>query len=477
MRPLSQVILFVGLTVFVAGCASYRSEPISPADNARLLDHRRLDDPRLQQFIAVGLDRERKPGSLPTWDLSSLTLAAIYYHPDLDIAHAKLRGAEAGVVTAHQRPNPRLNFTNIFIQPAVAGAAPLTIGPVIDFILETAGKREYRTAQAQHLAESARWDLAGVGWQVRAQVRTALLNLWAARQRLTLTRQRLDLQAQLVELVERRLALGEAASLDVARERINRSQITFAIRDLERAAADSQAQLAIAIGIPVSALEGVDFAFAAFDFPPTLTANLVTGDWRRAALTTRADVQGSLQDYAAAQSALQLEISNQYPNVSLSPGYNYDFGDNKYIFDLGVDLPIFHQNQGQIALALADREQAAANFTALQARIIGAIDQAATAYRTAAQSLVTGDALLAEEQRRQRQIKNSFRAGQVDRPMLVTAALEAVATELLRFDAVVAQRQALGSLEDSLRQPVLDPASWPAVPARNPRLVDTEPPS
>ena len=475
MLPPYKTVLLAGLTVFFAGCTTYHPEPISPADNARLLDDRTLDDPGLQKFIAMGLDRERKPGPLPTWELPTLTLAAIYYHPDLDIAHAKLSGAEAGVVIARQRPNPRLNFTNIFSQTAVAGAAPLTIGPVIDFILETFGKRGYRTAQAQHLAESARWDLAWAGWQVRGRVRTALLNLWVARQRLTLTRQRLDLQEQLVALLDRRLAVGEAASLDVARERINRTQITLAIRDLERSAAEAQVELAIAIGIPASALDGASLSLAAFDFPPVMAASLTTGDLRREALTKRTDVQGSLQEYEAAQSALQLEVTNQYPNVNLSPGYNYDLGDNKYLLGLGADLPIFHQNQGQIALALANRQQAAANFTALQSRIVGAIDQAAAAYRTAAQSLATGDALLADEQRRERQIADLFRAGQIDRPTLVTAGLEVAATALSRFDVVLQQRQALGALEDALQQPLFDPASWPSVPEQNPRLAHTSP--
>jgi outer membrane protein TolC len=39
------------------------------------------------------------------------------------------------------------------------------------------------------------------------------------------------LQDQLVQLLERRLAEGEASSLDVTRERINRNQASLALRD------------------------------------------------------------------------------------------------------------------------------------------------------------------------------------------------------------------------------------------------------
>lgn len=482
MPPTHGILIVCCVAVLLTGCANFKPEPISPVDNASALDSRKLDDPRLQKFIAFGLEHEGKPDPALKWDLPSLTLAAIYYQPDLDIAHAKLAGAQAGVVTARQRPNPVLNFTNIISRAAVAGAippgaVPITIGPVIDFILETFGKREYRTEQARHLAESARWDLATAGWQVRGRVRTALLNLWAARQRLTLTRQRLDLQEQLVGLLERRLAEGEASSLDVARERINRSQITFAIRDLERAAADARVQLATAIGIPVRALDGVDLSLEAFDRPQPVACNPATGALRQEALTKRTDVQGSLQEYEAAQSGLQLAVANQYPNLTLSPGYNYDLGLNKYLLGFGADLPVFHQNQGPIAQALANRQQAAATFTALQAQIIGAIDQAAAAYGTATQSLATGDALLGDEQSRERQIEKSFGAGQADRPTLVTTQLEVAATALSRFEAVVQQRQALGSLEDALQQTLYDPGRWPTVPVDNPRPAHTEPAS
>lgn len=484
MSRLHKLVLVCCTTALVAGCASYRPIPISPDDTATALDSRSLENPRLQQFIATELHDNGKADPPPTWDLSTLTLAAIYYHPDIAIAHAKLAGAEAGVITARQRPNPTLSLTNVFGQAAAAAAAPpagvaaITVGPTIDFLLETFGKREDRTAQARHLADSARWDLATAGWQVRARVRTALLNLWVAQQRLTLTHRQLDLQNQLVRLLEQRFAAGEASSVDVMLVRVARAQITFALRNLEQAEATARAQLATALGIPVRALDGVHLSLGALDHPPQIPPNPDTGKLRQEALTKRTDVQASLQDYEAAQSALQLQIANQYPNITLSPGYNYDFGVNKYMLGLGADpLPIFNQNQGPIAQALANQQQAAASFTALQAQIIGAIDQAAAAYRTATRSVTTGDALLADDEHRERQIASQFHAGQVDRVTLVTAELGVAATALSRFDAVAQQRQAIGALEDALQQPLFDPGHWPVVPEQSPRLSHSEPSS
>ena len=267
-------------------------------------------------------------------------------------------------------------------------------------------------------------------------------------------------------LLEQRFAVGEASSVDVMLARVARAQITLSMQNLEQTEATARVQLATAVGVPAHALDRQDLSFGAFDHLPPIPSHPDTGKLRREALTKRTDVQADLQDYEAAQSALQLQVANQYPNVTLSPGYNYDFGVNKYILGLGADqLPILNQNQGPIAEALANRQQAAANFTALQAQIIGTIDEAAVAYRTATQSVATGDALLEDEQHHENQIASQFRVGQVDRVTLVTAELEVATTALSRFDAVVHQRQAIGSLEDALQQPLFDPGHWPVVPS------------
>jgi cobalt-zinc-cadmium efflux system outer membrane protein len=201
-----KIIPIVCLTTLVAGCAEYRPEPISATAEAASLEERTLKTPRLQEFIGIALPSRRKSAPASTWDLAKLTLAALYYHPDLDIARAKLLSTRAGIVTAAQIPNPTVSASAVY-NATVTTPTPWTVGQVINFLIETMGKREYRTAQAQNLAEAARDDLAtATWWHVRGQVRTALLNLWASERRLALINRRLSLQQQLVDLLQRRFA-------------------------------------------------------------------------------------------------------------------------------------------------------------------------------------------------------------------------------------------------------------------------------
>lgn len=469
MKCVRGLLMAVLAGILASSCVRDQPVPLSPAVTAAALESRSLNDPRLRQFV-LAATRPDAPADAPIrWDLASLTAAALYYHPDIALAEARLAAAEAAVITAKQTPNPVVNFTNIVGQGLVAGAipagaAPLTIGPAIELMIDTFGRKEARTTEAERLEAAARWDLGTAGWQVRSRVRAALLTLWAADRRMALIEQRLALQNQLVELLEHRQAAGEASSLDVSRERVNRAQIILAQHDLDLAAAEARVQLATAIGVPDQALDGISLATDVFDHPPGLGGRADSSLWRREALTRRADIQASLATYTASEAALKLAVAGQYPDLALSPGYSYQYGINQYQLNLTSTLPIFNQNQGAIAEAAAKRQEAAMNFIALQAQVIGEIDQATVAYRKSTQTLASANALQADERRRAQAMAKSFAAGQADRPTLVSTQMEAAVTALSNFDALLQQRQALGSLEDALERPLYGPELLLALP-------------
>ena len=65
----------------------------------------------------------------------------------------------------------------------------------------------------------------------------------------------------------------------------------------------------------------------------------------------------ALAEYAASESALQVQIARQYPDIHLRPGYELDQNKNKWQLGVSMDLPILNQNQGPIAEAKAKREE------------------------------------------------------------------------------------------------------------------------
>jgi cobalt-zinc-cadmium efflux system outer membrane protein len=453
----SCMITWVASAALLAGCAQYRVEPISAAGEAAALGTRSLNDPRLREFIAVGTALAGRRNKKAAWGLDRLTLAAVYYHPSLAIARAKLASAQAGVVTAAQLPNPLLNIAG-FYNSTVPTPSPWSVGPMVDFIIDTFGKRPDRIAQASALATAARFDLTTAKWQLRSAVRTALLDLWAATERVRLTKESLKYQNQLISLLGQRLKVGQSSATEVTIQRISRDQAAIALSTARGEMAQARVELATAIGVPVHALDGVALSYAAFERPVAIGAKVTNGEFRRLALTRRSDVQSLLADYAAAGSALQLEITDQFPNMTLSPGYQFDQGSDKWQLSGSADLPVFNQNQGPIAQAVANRREAAARFMALQARIIGDIESAVASYRAATRTLDTADALLASARAHLHQVSQSFSAGAVGRVSLLAAQVELASIEIPRLDAVVKQRQAIGALEDALQQPLFDRA-------------------
>src|SRR5437899_158916 len=99
------------LLCLLAGCARFDHQPLAPADTAASLERRSLDNPELKSFLKKNLNRESTNWPALSWDFESLTLAAFFYHPSLDVARARWAVAQGGKITAGQRPNPTLNIT------------------------------------------------------------------------------------------------------------------------------------------------------------------------------------------------------------------------------------------------------------------------------------------------------------------------------------------------------------------------------
>jgi outer membrane protein TolC len=208
-----------------------------------------------------------------------------------------------------------------------------------------------------------------------------------------------------------------------------------------------------AIGVPLQALDSVQLP----ESLPELSAQasqLTAAEARRLALHSRADILAALSDYEASQAALRLQIARQYPNINLGPGYEYDQGENKIGFKLAAELPVFYRNQGPIAEAKALRDEAAARFTALQARILCDIDRALTALRAAEQQFATVNLLLAAQRQQQESVQKQLAAGVAEPLDLLNAQLELMAGELAQHDALLKRQQALGQLEDAIQRPL-----------------------
>jgi outer membrane protein, heavy metal efflux system len=456
-------LLFASL--LAAGCTPFTPKPLVPEKTAAQFEQRTLADPALRSFLQTNLHRQFQEWPATTWDEDMLTLAAFYYHPSLDVARADWRVLTAGKVTAAERPNPTVTGS-ILHEPVPDAPSPWIPTISFDLPFETAGKRRLRAEQAQHLSESAWHNLATTEWQVRSHLHTVLLDLSANQERAALLQQQVSLHEDIVQRLQRQF---EAGAISATERDVPRIALVHARADLsetQRLLAEARPRLADALGVPISALDGVRL-----DLTLTLSGSaehLTTREARDLALLGRADIRAALADYAASQSALQLEVARQYPDIHLAPAYSWNAGSaGEHDWQLGatVELPLLNRHEGPIAEAEARREASAARFLALQAKAIGDIDTALASCRACQTNLTTIESLAKAQQSRREAILKQVEAGAVDRLEVLAAELELNTAQTALLEARIKLQQALAILEDAVQRPL---AYWPALDQNRP---------
>jgi outer membrane protein TolC len=436
---------------WLAGCATYHAQPIAPVELARQFEQRSLTSEGLHAYIARALGHDVAPWPPTRWDSETLSLAAWYYSPTLDIARAQWGTAKAGIDVANAIPNPVLTLPFQYATPNPGPGAPYTTGPALDVPIETAHKRGYRVDQASHLSEAARLTIANEAWKVRSQVRAALLALYAARERIAILSRKAGAERRIAEMSRKRLAVGQFSRPDVDAAVLADTQAQSDLAAARSTEEDARARLAAAIGLPVAALDGVQYDLDEFSATPPAPP---AAEVQREAIFHRADLLASLADYAAAESALQLEVAKQYPDIHLGPGYSYDTGTNRIAFGLaGITLPIFDRNEGGIREAEAKRKEAATRTAALQDAILGDLDHALARYRSSLEALRLSDAHLADARKQVDGEASAFAAGNIDRLTYTQAVADYETSEIARLDAEIAVQQAAGAIEDAMQQP------------------------
>ena len=467
-----------GLLVLVcagelAACAHFRPRPLSAAASIAGFESRSLEAPGLRAFLTANHVAAPAPGA--AWNLKALTLAAFYYQPALAEARQRLLAAQAARITAGEQPNPSISVTPGYDSDVPGEIHPWLVPLSFDWPIETAGRRGDRLAEAQHLAAAARWDLVGTVWRVRTRVRAALLALCAARRFESLLG-REDLTRQTVlRLLEGQLRAGNVSSYEVAQARIALDRTTLARQAAAGQMRQSRIALAGALGVPLHALAGVRFSFVVLN---RLPLRISRPQVRQQALLGRADVRAALERYALSQSALQLQIARQWPDIHLGPGFAWNAqlaGDRQWELGLSLPLPILNHNQGPIAEAKAQRTLAAAHFLTVQTDAVTRIDSSLAAYDSARTQLMTADALLRGLERQLRSVHAQVTAGELQPLDLLNARLAYQSGAQERLEALVRAQQALGRLEDAAQSPLtLAPATVAA--ARRLDNVETKQP-
>lgn len=459
------------LALGACALSRYDARPVSLEQGEREFLARNTQDEGVRSYLtANGVDVHTWP--LARWSLRELTLLAFYYHPDLDVARAywdSVRaGAAAGAAGGVTAVNPALAHHSRRSDNGER-VSPWTLSIAFDYAFTGARKRDAQLAHAQAQARTAQWEIANTAWRVRSTLRERALNYYAAQQREQSWQAEHELRAALLQSLEKRLKAGAASQLDLSAARSAASEAAARLAQAHSEVAAARVGLGQALGLSAAKLDHLMLDLTQFGAQPG-AEQLPTAALQRMALWHRPDIQQALSSYDVEDKRLQVEISKQYPDFSISPGFAWDQDDNIWQLGWNVGLPLPKNNVVAIAQVRAQRVLQAQRLRALQAKVIGDLEQAQVNYEGAGQAIRRAEQLIGERSAQLQRVEKQLAAGYADRLEVTLARLELAGAQRQRVEAAIAAQIALGELEDVMQRPLAG-AALPPVPERNPRAA------
>ena len=355
----------------LAGCTT---GPVRPASHG------------LDLVATPGLDRAADPepeirpaaheapaGPLSLDDLLALARAQ---HPDLAAAAARVTEAQGQLVQAGLYPNPTVGYSGNQINdgPGTAGQQ----GAFVSQELVTGGKLDVARAAARDGLTAADWQAVARWNETAARVRSAYYEALAARAILKESDRIVEQFETGLRKAESLARAGTVMNFEVLRFRVELTQARNRVGTARERLAAAERLLATAVGVGVLPVPVADADLpsipSAVEFDQALAAGEEAAAIREAA---------ALADQARAQ--VRLAALQNTPNLQLQTAALYDFAIRAPVANVqvGIMLPVWNQNQGNILAAQGRLAQAEAGVGQARVRLRERLTTAYQKYRNA----------------------------------------------------------------------------------------------
>lgn len=451
--------LLTCLPIVIAACGfqQYVAKPIEPRAIAQRIDNKRPDDSQFHQFL---INNGYSPEQLPIqqWGVDELIYCSLFFHPDLEVTRAQWRAAEAAGFVSAGKPKPTINAHIAKSNNANDDISPYALGLSIDIPIETANKRNLRIENAEHLSLAAKLKIAQTAWQLRNQVAQSLYEYQFNQQLIKLLAKEQAQRQAIVAIYQKRISLGESSNVELSTANLQLQTATTELNAKQQNQLVLLSRLANSLGLSINQLEKMPLAEAInIESLASSMGNDQTArsDIQSRALLNRLDIRIALERYAAAEAKLKLEIAKQYPDIVISPGYAYEFGDKIWSLGLSSLLTLLNKNKLAIAEATQLREVEAAQFEALQSRVISEVNIANAKLAQARQMLENQRNIYLQQQQNTLRMERRLRAGEADRLESIYTKLEETVAEKNVALGQFQLASAINELENALQLPLI----------------------
>lgn len=288
---------------------------------------------------------------------------ALLRHPDLASASALIAVAQGNVVQAGLYPNPMVGF--IGDQIGSRGGAGGQQGPFVSQELVTAGKLQVSQSAAMEALTATQWQAITRRFDLETKVRAAFYEALTAQREVSENEAIVKIASENYEASQKIEKAGRGSQPDVLRARVelesNQNKLIAAKKRLEA----SWPLLANMMGMPGAVIV-------------PLEGNLETSkpDYQLAALqetvlSKNSELMQLQANIAEAEKLITRSRLENIPNVDVKvhPLYDYTESIGQISFEVGMRMPIWNKNQGNIQAAEAELVRRSNELNAIKLRL------------------------------------------------------------------------------------------------------------
>ena len=425
-----------------------------------------LDDPLYERVVDVDRfpgDSDRlsttspfKAGSAPVTvrlpDDGRLTLdqairIALLNHPDLRRSASAVRAASGRELQVGLYPNPKFAIEAESLGSDAGDGGETAFLFAQEIVMAGKRRKSQAVARADRYIQQA--ALRATAFAVMTRVRSAFSRAAAAEDRLTAERELLGLADELLDAAVRQVDAGAATETDRLRAQVVREQASIDFHAAETASQATRRSLASALGLDTPLTISIIMDLSLLPQLPDRdkTVELV--------LMHNADLKRARLAIERAGRAYELARSRAIPNIVATVGPRFSDIENETTLDAGfeVAIPIFDRNQGDIAVAIAQRIGAGATLRSVRLRLMERVAKARSAFETAhyaaTQYSIT---LLPMAQRTLELTREAYRAGKTDYLRLLDAQQTFIRSRIAYIDALEALHESAAILEGLMQR-------------------------
>jgi cobalt-zinc-cadmium efflux system outer membrane protein len=382
------------------------------------------------------------PASDFTLSLSGIGPRVRSSHPSLKAARLAVEEAKGRHLAAGRLANPvaGMEYQNEDL------VSPSALMFSIDQSFPVTRRLSLEKKLTSQLVSAAELEVQDAERRVISEAQSLAVQILALNQQRALRVEQTALATKLSEFVKGRADAGELSALDSAQAQVDAQRLRMEARKLETETVSLLGTIK-----PMLGLSPADQLILKGDLPPlTLPGN--SADWSQ-----RADFQLAQTKAAAAETDVNLAIQNKWQDLSagIFAAHEEQLGTPTGFagFRMSIPLPLWNQNQGEVAEKAASAERARLESEALTQTILSEAETARNEMLAQANlASETRDKLLPLVMEQTSKLEKAYETGQTDlltvlrareqRLQMNAAALEAVRDfhlARIRYEAATGQ--------------------------------------